>query len=292
MKKEISISKIQKILFLLHMVQWIAIVLLLINRILLHLGYIQQNVFNKPDFLLIFLIIIILYNSYITWKDFKEFLWWWEQSNMYKEAYYNINLLNRDLRSQRHDFLNHLQILYSLVEMKEYEEVASYLHTLYGDIGNLSKNIKTVHPAINALLQAKSYDAQKKEVHYQTMIQSSLQDLTVPAWEICRCLGNLIDNGLEAATWVKGDKKLIVHIKETLTNFEFMVSNTGVSPDYSAWEKWFEAGYTTKQKEGRGMGLYIVKKIIDQYHGTIHVKEHEGMTVFLIQIPKQGEGDN
>lgn len=293
MRKEISITKIQKILFILHLIQWISILLLLINRVLLQLGYIKQNVFNKPDFLLSFIIIIILYNSYINWRDFKEFLWWKEQSYMYKEAYENINILNRDLRSQRHDFLNHIQILYSLVELEEYEEVASYLHTLYGDIGKLNKHIKTAHPAINALLQAKSYDAQKRDIEYQVMIQSKLEGLIIPSWEMCRCLGNLIDNGFEAVTSLRGeDPKLSVLIKESINDFEFSIRNTGTPDNDKEWEKWFQAGYTTKQKEGRGMGLYIVKKIVDQYKGDIDMEVEEGVTTIHIKIPKKEKKDN
>lgn len=35
--------------------------------------------------------------------------------------------LNNTLRAQRHDFLNHLQVVYSLMEMKEYDEASAYL---------------------------------------------------------------------------------------------------------------------------------------------------------------------
>ncbi|NMA84968.1 MAG: GHKL domain-containing protein [Epulopiscium sp.] len=286
MRREISISKLQKILVILHIAQWVAIFLLLVNRILLQFEYIQQNVFNQPGFLLLFILIIIAYNSYINWKDFKEFIWWKEQSHMYKDAYENIKILNRDLRSQRHDFLNHIQILYSLVELEEYEEVGKYLHTLYGDIGKLNKHIKTAHPAINALLQAKSYDAQKRDVDYQVIIQTKLEELTVSPWELCRCLGNLIDNGLEAATEVQGLKQLTVTISEDLINYDFLISNTGVPSDFTSWEDWLEAGYTTKNKKGHGMGLYIVKRILDECQGKIEIHSSEERTIATIRIPK------
>ena len=35
--------------------------------------------------------------------------------------------LNITLRAQRHDFLNHLQVVYSLIEMKEYNEANDYI---------------------------------------------------------------------------------------------------------------------------------------------------------------------
>ena len=35
--------------------------------------------------------------------------------------------MNIALRAQRHDFLNHLQVVYSLIEMREYEEANRYI---------------------------------------------------------------------------------------------------------------------------------------------------------------------
>ena len=63
--------------------------------------------------------------------------------------------LNNTLRSQRHDFLNHLQVVYSLMEMEEYEEASAYIEKVYGAITSVSRTMKTANPAINALLQVK-----------------------------------------------------------------------------------------------------------------------------------------
>ena len=43
----------------------------------------------------------------------------------------NLEKLNRELRSQRHDYLNHLQVVYGLMELEEYEELYAYLYPVY-----------------------------------------------------------------------------------------------------------------------------------------------------------------
>lgn len=63
--------------------------------------------------------------------------------------------LNITLRAQRHDFLNHLQVVYSLIEMKEYKEANDYIERVYGSIASVGKVLRTANPAINALLQVK-----------------------------------------------------------------------------------------------------------------------------------------
>ena len=51
--------------------------------------------------------------------------------------------LNNTLRAQRHDFLNHLQVVYSLMEMEEYGEANSYIEKVYGRITAVSRVLKT-----------------------------------------------------------------------------------------------------------------------------------------------------
>ena len=60
--------------------------------------------------------------------------------------------LNNTLRAQRHDFLNHLQVVYSLMEMQEYDEANAYIEKIYGSITAVSRVMKTANPSINALL--------------------------------------------------------------------------------------------------------------------------------------------
>ena len=55
--------------------------------------------------------------------------------------------LNTTLRTQRHDFLNHLQVVYSLMEMDEYKEACQYIEQVYGDIRAVSSSLKTATSA-------------------------------------------------------------------------------------------------------------------------------------------------
>ena len=75
--------------------------------------------------------------------------------------------LNIALRSQRHDFLNHLQVVYSLMEMGEYQEANRYIEQVYGDIQALSQQMKTACAPVNALLRAKAAEAQKRGVRVE-----------------------------------------------------------------------------------------------------------------------------
>jgi len=110
----------------------------------------------------------------------------------------NMEELNIKLRAQRHDFLNHLQVVYSLMEMEDYKEASAYIEKVYGTITSVSRFMKTASAPINALLQAKVSACEQAGVHVDLKISSSWKGLSMPGWEMCKVLGNLIDNAIDA----------------------------------------------------------------------------------------------
>ena len=106
--------------------------------------------------------------------------------------------LNNTLRAQRHDFLNHLQVVYSLMEMEEYGEANSYIEKVYGRITAVSRVLKTASAPINALLQVKLAACEKAGVQVTLNITSTWKELPISGWEMCKVLSNLIDNAIDA----------------------------------------------------------------------------------------------
>lgn len=47
----------------------------------------------------------------------------------------------------------------------------------------------------------------------------------------------------------------------------------------------FKAGYTTKGSEGRGYGLYIVKKLLDKYKGSIFITSNDNSVITTVHLP-------
>ena len=201
-----------------------------------------------------------------------------EQTNV------QMDTLNHTLRAQRHDFLNHLQVVYSLMEMKEYGEATDYLEKVYGEIRSVASFLGTKSTAVNALLKVKAGACAQHGVELQLNIKSALEGLTMPAWELCRVLANLIDNAIDA---LKTTEKpcICLTIAEDLRTFTFTVANNGdmIPPDMR--QSIFEAGVSTKG-EGRGMGLSIVKETLDAYGGTITCDSGAMETAFSVTVPK------
>ena len=195
-----------------------------------------------------------------------------------------MELLNRTLRMQRHDFLNHLQVVYSLLEMQEYKDATDYLEKVYGDIRAVSTVLKTRSTAVNALLKVKLSAAQEKGITFTLDIKSSLDGLPMPSWELCRVLSNLIDNAMDAMA-DGDDKRMLLAITEDLRQYTFAVCNHGAPIPPEMRERIFQPGVTTKS-QGHGMGLYIVAETLKPYGGGIECESDEGGTRFIVTLPK------
>ncbi len=191
---------------------------------------------------------------------------------------------NDTLRAQRHDFLNHIQIVYSLMEMKEYKEAENYLEKVYGDMRSVSPFIKTKCPPLNALLRAKIYEGDAHHVAIKTYISSPFEGLPLPAWEMCRVISNLIDNAFDA---LKNTKNPFVHIylEENLKFFSFKIVNNGPKINEEDIDRIFESGVSTKG-ENRGMGLMIARETMENVQGTLSVTSTDAQTAFYGTLPK------
>lgn len=203
------------------------------------------------------------------------------------ESYHNLEQLNSTLRAQRHDYLNHLQVVYGMMELEEYEDLHSYLEPVYKDMQKTGKALKTSKPAINALLKAKMGEAEGKNIDVYVEVKSDLKGLHVPDWEICKVLSNLIDNAMTALENWQGEKKIEIDITESKEAYIFSISNSGPMIPESERNQIFKQGFTTKTGEGHGMGLYIVQTVLKENAGSISFASDEKETAFIVKFKKE-----
>lgn len=268
----------------------IIVINIMLILLLAYIGYCYifiselDNIFNNNlEVLLGIITIVVLVSSYKAIKDADKLKKIRVENSYKNKMIKQTEDLNKKLRAQRHDFLNHLQVVYSLIEMNEHKEAGIYIEKVYQDIQKINNIMKTSKTPINALLQAKVADCENKNIDILINISSNLNKLIVPSWEMCRVLGNIIDNAIDATKNLK--KGLIkLNIYENLDSYIFIIKNNGqVIPD-NIIHKIFYAGFTTKGENGEGMGLFITKEIVGKYNGKITLNRENG-TCFKIIIP-------
>jgi len=201
----------------------------------------------------------------------------------------DLNKLNNTMRSQRHDFMNHLQVVHSLIELGEHNEANAYIDKVYDQIEKVSSSLKTSIPAVNAILEAKRQAAERMGISVLVEINTSLSGVPIPDWELCKLFGNIIDNSLNALSEKASEdfRSLTIEIFEDIHSFKFKFSNNGPVIAQENWDKIFDTGFTTRVRGGEGgMGLAICKNIISKYNGKLWVISDEVETVFEGFVPR------
>ncbi len=93
-------------------------------------------------------------------------------------------------------------------------------------------------------------------------------------------LTNIIQNGIQAT---KSNGQIIISLKDTGTNVEINISDSGEGIAEENLEKIFDPMFTTKPM-GTGLGLSSSKELLEKHNGTITVKNDP--TTFTITLPK------
>lgn len=248
-------------------------------------GPVFEGIRNSGKIVVLLITVISTVNGIISLRDIYHLVRVDSQNSMIREALSSVENLNNLLRAQRHDFLNHLQVVYGLIEMNEYDEARNYISKVYKDIQSVSRVLKTSVPAVNALLQAKLMTAEKNNINAEINVFSRLENMSVPSWELCRVLGNLIDNAISSLCDKQDNRLLQIEFREDTKMFIISVRDNGIGIPEEIKDRIFEPGFTTKSN-GEGMGLAITKKILSEYSGVIDVKSESGWTEFTVYIPK------
>ena len=112
-------------------------------------------------------------------------------------------------------------------------------------------------------------------------------EATMPDWEMCKVLSNLIDNAVDAMDAIPTERrKLVIDLAENVKHYTFRVENTGERIPEDIRASIFIPGFTTKG-EGHGMGLHIVRRTLQERGGDIRVESDDARTVFSGFVPKQ-----
>ena len=195
------------------------------------------------------------------------------------------------LRAQNHEFMNKLHTIAGFIQLEEYQEALEFISDVAkvrSNISNiLTENIKEA--SVSALLLSKYNKAEECRVKLQIDENSKLTKLPqyMTCEEIVSVVGNLIENSLDE---VKSDGTGAIYIKivekDNFLNIKVKDNGGGIPLEYR--EKIYEQGFSTKEGQ-RGHGMYILKKIIDEFNGTINFQVDEGVNWDIIIPMTRGD---
>ncbi|MGB5668501.1 MAG: ATP-binding protein [Maribacter sp.] len=104
--------------------------------------------------------------------------------------------------------------------------------------------------------------------------------------QLIRVVTNLVKNAIQAVPEVESPR-ILVSVTSEGENVKISVADNGIGIADDFTEKIFEPKFTTKSS-GMGLGLGMVKNIVETYNGNIEFTSQPGKgTVFTVRFPKE-----
>ncbi len=142
---------------------------------------------------------------------------------------------------------------------------------------NISQTIKDIE-------QFLKYELEQNNIN----ISLSLPEEPIYAFlsedQLKQILINLIQNSKDALTDVHNASIEIQLLKTNTKQVKLVFKDNGIGMSKEVQQKVFDPFFTTKDS-GSGLGLYLSKKLIEDWDGTISVANNTEGTTFIIMIP-------
>lgn len=186
------------------------------------------------------------------------------------------------MRAYTHEFMNKLHVILGLLQLGEAQRAEEYVLQLTQTRALSTRQISAciAEPSVAALLIGKSCRAAELGVRLTLDPASHLgaDPRCLPAPAMITVLGNLIENAFDAFAQTPGRAlhEVSVSVREGEQGLILSVDDNACGMSDEVRRHLFERGATSKGK-GHGTGLYLVKQIVDAYHGDIRVESTRGV---------------
>ncbi|MFH2131291.1 MAG: ATP-binding protein [bacterium] len=141
--------------------------------------------------------------------------------------------------------------------------------------------------SINKVLSMLEDEIHLRKVSVSLNIQGDLPEINIKEHHLFEIVNNLVKNALES---IENDGLLLVLASSISNKVVITIQDTGPGIPAEIKDKIFSPFFTTK-KDGTGLGLVVVKNLVEQYNGSIEVRTllNKG-TTFIISFPVEPQG--
>ena len=150
------------------------------------------------------------------------------------------------------------------------------------------KQFADIHLGIKNTLTMLEYKMKKGNIRLQEEYDTSLPPVKAYIGELNQVWTNIIDNAIDAME-VNGKGELHITTRRDNNCVEVSIADNGPGIPETIQNRIFEPFFTTKQiGKGTGLGLDVVRRIVDQHGGSLKLNSEPGKTSFTISFPING----
>ena len=180
------------------------------------------------------------------------------------------------LRSLRHDFNNHCNVMSGLLKTGQLEDLTLYLSQINDEIAPMNDFVFLENRTLTVLLNSKMNTALTQNI--QLTYSICISTLPMEALDICTLFGNLLDNALEAAANASDEKMVHLSIRNKQDQILITCENTYSKAPLQKHGNFISTKVDTSI---HGIGISNMKSVVEKYHGSIDITYD---TLFCVQI--------
>lgn len=222
--------------------------------------------------ILISLLINVLLKKY--YSDMNELLE--NQVRIQINHYEKREKINTEIRKFKHDYINHINCIKSLIKAEKYIEASEYLNNISAVFPADSFLYNTGNYISDAILSDKQENVRKERItiSFSGTIPSFINNI-----DLCIILSNAVDNAIEASLAVENEKNIEVFGGYRHGYFILTVKN----PTVNIIDKNQELPCTTKSDSlYHGIGLQNIKAAVKKYNGFMKIENKNNY--FLLSL--------
>ena len=174
------------------------------------------------------------------------------------------------VRAFKHDFNNIMQGLGGYIIAKDFDGLNKMYNSIISECQEINEKQSInediiSNPAILNLINNKIKEAEKKSIKIKLEVYIDLNTLKVPTYDLCRILGILIDNAIEACAGCETKVISIKFLKDKYNNRNLIIIENPYKNYLIDVKKIYEKGFSSKKdKISHGLGLWKVKQILSK----------------------------
>lgn len=104
-----------------------------------------------------------------------------------------MNDILKVIRTERHDFLNHLQVISGLLQLNKQEKVHEYIEKVTKELYSLGRITRLGESWIATALLLKNYEAVQKGINFEIVIETDLDEFRVEGQNFAEELKEILE---------------------------------------------------------------------------------------------------
>lgn len=177
----------------------------------------------------------------------------------------------------RHDMKHHLNELLDMADRHREQEIKSYIYDMQMFMENKREYVRSGNKEVDSVLNYMLNKAEQvlTRVEYKISIP---KELDIRQFDLNVIFGNLLDNAIRGAD--NSQEKWLYVFLSFEKGMLFINIKNSFNNNLIKKESHYET--TKKDKQGHGIGLQNVKKVVNSYHGTMEILDDNN--VFDVRI--------